>query len=294
MIQGELPEVLKKIKVKISVIVPVYNAAPYLEACIQCLLSQNFPEQQYEVIMIDNNSTDGSGTIIQRHPDVQYLKEERHGSYFTRNTGIITADGDILAFTDADCVPSSDWLRNIEAAMSQPDINIALGHCQYASDSGTLSLLADYENAKAAYAFSSKEKSLYYAYTNNMAVRRQLFNQLGLFLEIPRGADVVFVRRVLEHYPNDSIRYFPDICVRHLEVSSPLIYFMKQYVYGKSYGHYHQIVSVRALNTKERLRVFKSACRTNRIRWLQSCILFALLVIGGAVYELGRMVRRSV
>jgi glycosyltransferase involved in cell wall biosynthesis len=287
MIKVNLPEMMKN-KIKISVVVPVYNADMYIEQCIQALLSQNYPDHQYEIIMVDNNSKDKSGEIIKQHPQIQYYKEEKQGSYAARNTGILNAKGDIIAFTDADCAPSVDWLLNIEAAMSHPEINVVLGQNQFAADSEILSLLAGYETEKAVYAFSSDDKTVYYAYANNMATRKQLFDTIGLFMEISRGADVIFVRRVLESYSHDTIRFFRNINVRHLEVSSPNVYFRKQYVYGKSYKNYHKILSSRALSTLERLKVFKTSCKANHYSFTKSCFLFIVLIIGAICYELGR------
>ena len=275
-------------KVKISVVVPVYNAETYIEGCIRALLSQNYPVDHYEIIMVDNNSKDCSPGIIKRYPDIKYLKRNKQGSYAARNKGILQAKGEIIAFTDADCAPSVDWLRNIENAFRHPEISVILGRNQFASDSHILSMLTRYEAAKATYAFSGDDKTIYYGYTNNMATRKKLFNRVGLFSEISRGADVIFVRRVVDGYSHDTVRYFRNINVRHLEISNQYVYFRKQYIYGKSYKSYNKIKSARALTTAERLKVFKATCKTNHYSLTKSCLLFFVLIIGAICYELGR------
>jgi len=279
---------MKANKIKISVVVPVYNSEIYIESCIKALLSQNYPVNHYEIIMVDNNSQDCSREIIRRYPDITYLKQNKQGSYAARNKGILHAKGKIIAFTDADCEPSVDWLRNIEDAFRHPEIGVILGRNQFASDSHILSMLSSYENAKAAYAFSNADKTVYYGYTNNMATRKKLFNTVGPFLEIHRGADVIFVRQVVDDYSCNTVRYFRNINVRHMEISNQYAYFRKQYIYGKSFKNYNKIKSARALTNSERLKIFKATCKTNHYSLTKSCLLFFILIIGGIYYDLGR------
>ena len=272
----------------ISVVVPVYNSETYIEDCITALLSQNYPADHYEIIMVDNNSKDCSPDIIKRYPDIKYLKRNKQGSYAARNKGILHAKGEIIAFTDADCAPSVDWLRNIEDVFRHPEISVILGRNQFASDSHILSMLTGYEAEKAAYALSGDDKTIYYGYANNMATRKKLFNRVGLFLEIYRGADVIFVRRMVDDYSCEAVRYFSNMSVRHLEISSQRVYFQKQYIYGKSYKNYHKIKSARTLTTAERLKVFKATCKTNHYSLTKSGLLFIILSMGAFCYELGR------
>jgi glycosyltransferase involved in cell wall biosynthesis len=279
---------MKEDKVKISVVVPVYNSDTYIESCIKALLSQNYPVDHYEIIMVDNNSNDYSPEIIKRYPDIKYLKRNKQGSYAARNKGILEAKGEIIAFTDADCAPSVDWLRNIEDSLLNPEINVILGSNRFASDTHILSMLTGYEAEKAAYAFSGDDETIYYGYTNNMAIRKKVFNRLGLFLEITRGADTIFVRRVVDGYSCDTVRYFSNINVRHLEISNQYAYFQKQYIYGKSFMNYNKIISTRALTIMERLKIFKATCKTNHYSLTKSCLLFFILIIGGIYYDLGR------
>ena len=101
----------------ISVVVPIYNTASYIEYCIDALESQDYPHNSYEIIMIDNNSTDGSDAIVTRHPSIKLLREARQGSYAARNRGLSEAAAPITAFTDSDCAPEQGWLRRIMDGM---------------------------------------------------------------------------------------------------------------------------------------------------------------------------------
>jgi hypothetical protein len=94
----------------VSVIVPVYNDADRLRTCLHALAQQTYPDSRLEIIVVDNGSTDGSATVAARFPRVRVESEPTVGSYAARNRGIGVATGEVLAFTDADCIPTRDWV----------------------------------------------------------------------------------------------------------------------------------------------------------------------------------------
>jgi glycosyltransferase involved in cell wall biosynthesis len=275
-------------KIEISVIVPFYKAERYIEDCIRALLSQDLPSHNYEVIMVDNNSPDKSAEIVRRYPRIHLVSEQKQGAYAARNRGITEAKGAIIAFTDPDCLPSVDWLQNIGRVMLCPNVGIVLGSREFPSKSPALSMLAAYENAKAAYVFSSHLKEIYFGHTNNMAVKRVLFERLGRFLEVPRGADTVFVRQAVDACGVDVVSHSPDICVRHMEITGMSTLYRKEFVYGWSNQHNTDLMSFRPLTNAERFELFRETIEKTRCSILESAHFFCLLVVGGAYYELGR------
>ena len=272
----------------ISVVVPFCNAGRYIERCIDALLSQNYLPERYQVIMVDNNSTDESVDIVKRYPRVRLLSEPKQGAYAARNRGAAGTGAEVIAFTDSDCAPDGNWLANIEKSLLDPSVGVILGSRRFAFDSVGLSMLAAYENEKAAYVFSSPAKEMYYGYTNNMAVRRTLFDRLGPFLEMNRGADVLFVRRVVDEHTCSIVHYAPDVCVRHLEITNVWQWFQKMFVYGKSYCDYCQIESSRPLTNVERFRVIRSTVQENGYSMAKFALLVFFLGMAGICYELGR------
>jgi len=219
--------------VDISVVVPLFNEERYLAACLQSLLSQTYPKDRYEVIVVDNGSTDASYAIAEQYPQIKLLLEPERGSYVARNRGIAEANGAIIAFIDPDCLPSKDWLQNIAAAMGESVVRVDLGRRCLPSHSRVLPLLEAYENAKDEYVFHSQIKTLYYGYTNNMVVRKESFTEFGPFLNIPRGADTIFVRQIADAHSGGVIRYCPNVVVTHLEISSVAAYYRKVFLYGR-------------------------------------------------------------
>jgi glycosyltransferase involved in cell wall biosynthesis len=94
---------------KVSVVVACYNGERTVQACLDSLERLDYPD--FEVILVDDGSTDATAQIAARHPKVRTIRHEKNlGLSVARNTGIAAAAGEIIAFTDADCRADEDWL----------------------------------------------------------------------------------------------------------------------------------------------------------------------------------------
>lgn len=92
-----------------SIVIPAFNEEAFIEKCLSSLDVQSYPRERYEIIVVDNGSTDNTFKIAERYCDFVLKKEKGHvGS--VRNYGVMKARGDILICTDSDCVVSKDWL----------------------------------------------------------------------------------------------------------------------------------------------------------------------------------------
>jgi glycosyltransferase involved in cell wall biosynthesis len=111
----------------VSAIVPVLNDAKRLKKWLEALAAQTYPKDAYGIIVVDNGSTDGAREAVERF-NLKYIREPAQGLHKARNAGIMTAKGEILAFTDADCIPAPDWLeRGVSVVLSTPDCGLAAG-----------------------------------------------------------------------------------------------------------------------------------------------------------------------
>jgi glycosyltransferase involved in cell wall biosynthesis len=95
----------------VSVIIPVYNDAERLQTCLKALQVQTYPKDKYEIVVIDNGSTESPQPVVEQFSQARMDQESKPGSYAARNKGILLAQGEVIAFTDADCIPASDWLE---------------------------------------------------------------------------------------------------------------------------------------------------------------------------------------
>lgn len=105
----------------ISIVVPSYNEEKYLSNCLKTIAHQKSPKDRYEVIVVDNNSTDGTFQIAKEF-GAKVVLEKRQGYVFALKRGMDEAKGDIIAVTDADTKVSSNWLSVIEKVFKDPNI----------------------------------------------------------------------------------------------------------------------------------------------------------------------------
>ena len=273
----------------VSVIVPFYNTERYIGQCIEALLAQDYPSASYEIIMVDNNSTDRSAELVRQHPRIRLLAEPKQGSYAARNRGVAASNGAILAFTDSDCVPAADWLQHLTSAIRSPGVELVLGGRSFAVDSPTLSMLAAWEAERTACLFSVPSTNRSTGYTNNMGIRRDLFDRLGPFLEIPRGADSVFVHQVVVAYSTQVVRYAPEAHIRHLEITGVDKWLLKKFIYGRSAYRNRSLRQGRGwLTGAETRQIIESIAQRRRHPELQERWLRILLRMGQWSNTLGR------
>lgn len=273
----------------VSVIVPFCDARHYLAGCIKSLLDQTLSPDAYELIFIDNNSTDGGPAVVAAHPQIRLLRETRPGAYAARNRGLLEARGQVLAFTDPDCQVDRDFLERILAALSAPEVGIVLGHRVPPTDGGLIGLVAAYEAQKAAYVANRGAGELIFGHANSMAVKREVMERVGPFADLMRGGDTVLVRSAVDACGSGIVRYCPDIRVRHLEVDSLWSYYGKNRTYGKSNEQLRSVVPFRPLSTLQRLEVFRDTVREQGWSPLRGALLLAVLIPGMFCYEWGRL-----
>jgi glycosyltransferase involved in cell wall biosynthesis len=99
------------VKQRVSIIIPAYNEERYLGRCLDSVATQ--VEEPFEVIVVDNNSTDKTVEIARSYPFVKVVSESEQGRVYARNAGFAAAEGDVLGRIDADAVLPSDWTAHV-------------------------------------------------------------------------------------------------------------------------------------------------------------------------------------
>lgn len=266
---------------------PVRNAAHTLGNCLDALLNQDLPSATYEVIVVDNQSTDESVAVAERYQEVRILSQSQRSAYKARNSGLRAAAGSLIAFTDADCVPHRNWLGCLKKSFDDPRVKIAMGRDIPGGRGHAISLLGNYDHFKEVFVMSNSDAGIYYGHTNCLMTRRKVFDELGFFDGRERGADVIFVQRVLSLYGTESVVYQPAAVVDHTEIRSAFVYFKKAFIYGRSARSYTKVVPARPLRNAERLRIFRDVVHACKLSILEAAWLFGLLVCGVGFYGLG-------
>lgn len=173
---------------QVSVIVPIYNGEADIPDLISCLYSQTYPRNLVEYLLIDNLSRDRTAEIIQAAArkaksqglTIRYLAENQiQGPSATRNTGIRASKGEIIAFTDVDCRPESNWLYALVQPFANPKIGV-VGGAIFALPSKTL--LEEYAKRKNTLSHENAHAhKLPFGMTANLAIRSKALEQVGLF-----------------------------------------------------------------------------------------------------------------
>ena len=171
-----------------SIVVPVRNAERTVRDCIASLLQLEYPSSRREVVVVDNGSSDASAPIIRDLP-VRLLTEPRRGPSWARNAGIDASTGDIVAFTDADCIVTTGWLRELVASFREDDGAFAVAGevLPFAPQTPAEAYMARRQSRWQEAALRAPRP---YMVTANVAFRRQTFDKIGRFdPRFPVGQD---------------------------------------------------------------------------------------------------------
>lgn len=230
---------------KVSIVVPIYNGENDLPDLINCLKSQTYPIEQVEYFLVDNASSDRTSTIIQNaaqnFPQIHYLAETKiQSSYAARNTGIRAATGEIIAFTDADCRPQPHWLAELIVPFQDTNIGIVAGEIIGLPGKTILEKYAEKQDVLSQ-KYTLKHPFCPYGQTANLAIRKEIFTQIGLFRPyLTTGGDADICWRI-QRESNWKIEFAPNAIVQHRHRST-LGEFQSQWRrYGKSNRYLHEL-----------------------------------------------------
>ncbi len=171
-------------KRKISIIIPIYNAAGFIGEAIESLAAQTFSPS--EIIVVDDGSTDNTKLVLDgliSGGDIKYIFQENQGPAAARNTGIKNSHGEFIAFLDADDIWSSDKLQRQMELFNNPSVGLVYSDVEYFGDPYKFKLFS--ESVRKFYRGRVTSDLLRHNFipTSSVIVRRSLFDEAGYFLE---------------------------------------------------------------------------------------------------------------
>lgn len=198
---------------EVAVVIPVWNGEAVLARCLDALARQTLPRSAYQIIVVDNGSSDATREIARSYADVELLEEPQPGSYVARNRGIGRVQAPITAFTDADCEPVADWLEQIvHAAAANPGFGVLAGKIELFDEIVQESeVFGDYERL---FSFPQAHAARGNCATANWASETAVLKALGGFdAALKSGGDRQMALRIRDAgYP---LVYVPSMLVRH-------------------------------------------------------------------------------
>ncbi len=227
---GQLPPPLER-PPRISVVICAFNAERTMDACLASLRTLRYPN--YEVIVVNDGSTDRTLEIAQRYPEVRIFSQENRGLSVARNVGMDNATGEITAYTDSDCVVDPDWLTYLAykfvhggfVAVGGPNLpppeDSRTAACVAASPGGPAHVLVDDEVAE-------------HIPGCNMAFLKTALQEIGGFDPIHRAAgdDVDVCWRFQNQ--GHAIGFSPAAMVWHFRRNTISAYLKQQMGYGQA------------------------------------------------------------
>ena len=177
----------------ISVIIPTFNEEENIAQCLVSLSHQTVPRSEYEIIVVDGGSRDATCEIARKYADTVFTQTSKKVGG-ARNDGIMAAQGDIVATTDADCILPPDWIRIIREDFSDSHL-VQLYGPVYPIEEGIgnkLSLL--FANTFSMIGYYSR--TFYYTLGCNTAFRKDSFIQAGMYRCIDAGDDLEIAIRM--------------------------------------------------------------------------------------------------
>ena len=221
----------------ISIVIPTRDRPGALDSCLGALAEQTLSPERFEVVVVDDGGVVELGDLVDRHRDSLRISLNRRvhsGPAAARNAGAEVARGEVLAFTDDDCLPDADWLAAITAAVERSPGSIVGGK--------TVNALVSNRCAEASQSVIThmyedglrRTGELPFVTSNNLALDRELFDTLG-------GFDASFPEAAAEDRDlsarctasGGSLVYEPAALVRHAHPLDPRS-LLRQYVaYGR-------------------------------------------------------------
>ena len=161
----------------VTVVIPAWGDATRLRACLDALDRQSWPAERREVLVVDNGAQ-----VTDTRPGVRVLREEEPGSYAARNRGVREARGDVIAFTDADCVPAPDWLeKGVAALRSDPDVGMVAGRIRITFLDPERPTLVEIYESVASFRQEEYLRKRRFGATANVLTTRPVLEEVGTF-----------------------------------------------------------------------------------------------------------------
>lgn len=253
---------------KISVIIPMNNSENSIENILLSLKKQTC--QNFDIIIIDDNSTDNSYNIAKKYTKNIIRNKTKNGPAIARNKGIKHANTEILAFIDADCIATSNWICNILKEFQNKNTQVIQGNTRIPKSTfigDSISALGFPGGANAGFEnmwHVSKEGFTDHITSCNFATNNEVFAKYGLFDEtfpLAGAEDTELSYRLSKN--GVKIKYCPEVLIFH-EPRKELLSFMKwmvyrgrsNYYFKKKVGKVRNFVRLRLWSSKNVLKIF--------------------------------------
>lgn len=208
---------------RISVIIPAYNAEDTIEKCLNAISHQTFPRKDYEIVVVDDGSLDNTKDIIGKFPDIFYIWQSNKGPSAARNAGAQKARGEIIVYTDSDCIAKPDWLEKMIKPFDDPEVIGAKG--TYLTQQKELLARFAQKEFEERYRVLAQHKYIDFVDSYSAAFRKKEFLDVGGFdtqFSVANNEDVELSYKLAAK--GYKMVFVPDAVVYHTHSSDLFAY----------------------------------------------------------------------
>lgn len=283
----------------VSIIVITFNMKNHISRCLESLESIDYPREKYEIIVVDNGSTDGTQEVCDGF-NVKYVFQKRKKRGHARNVGIKHAKGEIIAFVDADCEVKKDWLKSHVRDHADTFIGSVCGSVinPYMKFSNKFAIAAHIEEF-AEFDETSPRRLIYHVPCCNASFKKHVLLRAGVFdKNLHVGEDFLLSQRIVDL--GFELLFDPSAKVLHYGTEPDMLsrsYFEKEIQFGRAYFH----VQIRKKNIFRRLpvhrvfvllfapsiiiaRIFREVYKLKYVRASTNPFLLPIMVMGGLTW----------
>ena len=197
--------------ISISVIIPARNEEAQIGALLQALETQTYPSALYEVVVVDDHSSDATATIASQYKNVKVLSLKENGinSYKKKaiEAGIAASTGDLIVTTDADCIPANEWLATIASFKKATGAVFIASPVKFSGNSSILQVfqVMDFMVLQGITGAAVSRRQLSMCNGANLAYDRKVFIEAGGFKgidHIASGDDMLLMHKIARLYPS--------------------------------------------------------------------------------------------
>lgn len=255
----------------VSIIVPTFNGASRIRNCLDALLAQT-EHRKVEILVVNDGSTDRTAEVVAGYPSVRLISQSNAGPAAARNRGALEASGNIILFTDDDCVPTRDWLSFMLRAFTDPEVVGAKGVYRTHQKKLTARFVqVEYEDR---YRLMAKLDAIDFVDTYSAAFRRDRFLQMNGYdtsFPVACAEDIELSYRMSMR--GWKMVFVPEAIVYHTHPDTFSGYLRKKYKFA-----FWRVLALR----KNPRKIFRDS-HTPQIMKLQ--LLFAPLLLLAICYD---------
>jgi GT2 family glycosyltransferase len=234
----------------VSIVVPVLNDERGIAACLDALLHQTYPPERCQIIVADNGSSDGTRAVVERLATASggrirlVVEATRRSSYAARNRALREVEGEVIALTDADCVPAPTWIQEGVRALEAQGRGTVAGRVTF-SYRGDRPNACEYWDSAVHLNQGNLVRRYGFGATANLFIHARTFERYGRFRsDLVSGGDRELGYRLW--LGGEPVAYAPDAVVHHPARATLRAAFGKILRLARAHRHLHDLGALRS------------------------------------------------